>query len=75
MQRYNFAMETGDVWAMVITVFGIFLVSILLMLFLLWRNTRRVEQAVKPILTGIIAMSQGKPVQLEEHGAWIAQPD
>ncbi len=68
LQRYNFAMETGDVWAMVITVFGIFLVSILLMLFLLWRNTRRVEQAVKPILTGIIAMSQGKPVQLEEHG-------
>ena len=68
LQRYNFAMETGDVWAMVITVFGVFLVSILLMLFLLWRSTRRVERAMKPILTGISTMAQGKPIQLEEHG-------
>ena len=68
LQRYNFAMETGDVWAMVITVFGVFLVSILLMLFLLLRSTRRVEQAVKPILTGISAMAQGKLIRLEEHG-------
>ena len=45
LQRYNFAMETGDVWAMVITAFGVFLASILLMLFLLWRSTRRVERA------------------------------
>lgn len=68
LQRYNFAMETGDVWAMVITAFGVFLASILLMLFLLWRSTRRVERAMKPILTGISAMAQGKPIQLEEHG-------
>ena len=68
LQRYNFAMETGDVWAMVITAFGVFFVSILLMLFLLWRSTRRVERAMKPILSGISAMARGRSIQLEEHG-------
>ena len=61
-------METGDVLALVISALCVFLASIQLILFLLWRSTRRVERAMKPILTGISAMARGKPIQLEEHG-------
>lgn len=46
----------------------LFAANILLMLILFWRNTHRVEKAVKPILSGINTMAEGKPVALSEHG-------
>ena len=47
---------------------GIIIVNLLLMIFLLLRNTHRHEKAIDPILNGIRALSSGKSFHLEEKG-------
>lgn len=47
---------------------GIILANVLLLMFLFLRNTRRLEKAIGPILTGICALSSGKIFHLEEKG-------
>lgn len=68
IQKYSFTMETKFLQTY-ITGGGIeFFANVLLMLFLFWNNSRRVQRAVQPILAGIGAMAHGCPVSLEERG-------
>lgn len=68
MQRYNFSLNANylstSFWGLLAALF----INIFLMLLLFWHNTHKVEKAVRPILSGINTMAQGKPVALEERG-------
>lgn len=46
----------------------VFVFNLLLMIFLMLRNTRRVEKAMSPILQGIQALSRGSYRSLDECG-------
>lgn len=67
-QKYNFSMDTSYLSTAVLGFFAVLSANLLLMLFLLWKNTHNVEKAIGPILTGISAMAKGKTVSLEEKG-------
>jgi len=45
-----------------------FIINLLLIIFLILRNTRKVEKAMTPILQGIQNLSHGKALHLEEQG-------
>lgn len=68
MVKYSFATGKAEAVAEVVGPAVLFAANILLVLLLFWRNTHRVEKAVRPILTGIGTMAQGKPVSLSERG-------
>ena len=54
-----------------VTLIGImaaFLINLFLLVFLILRNTRRVERAMIPILEGIQNLSHGRPQHLKEQG-------
>ena len=46
----------------------VFIINLLLIVFLILRNTRKVEKAMAPILQGIQNLSHGKVPHLEEQG-------
>ena len=46
----------------------VFIINLLLIVFLILRNTRKVERAMTPILQGIQNLSHGKAPHLEEQG-------
>lgn len=66
--KYAYSTSAEAVVAEIVAPVVLFAANILLILILFWRNTHRVEKAVKPILTGINTMAQGKPVSLPERG-------
>ena len=66
--KHSFSIGTQAVMAEIVGPAILFAANILLMLILFWRNTHKVEKAVKPILTGIATMAQGKRVSLWERG-------
>ena len=47
---------------------AVFIINLLLIVFLILRNTRKVERAMTPILQGIQNLSHGKAPHLEEQG-------
>lgn len=66
--KHSFSINAQAVMAEIVGLVVLFAANILLMLILFWRNTHKVEKAVKPILTGIGTISQGKAVALPEKG-------
>lgn len=66
--KYTYSTSAKAVVSEIVAPAVLFAANILLMLILLWHNTHKLEKAVKPILTGIDTMAQGKPVLLSERG-------
>ncbi|SFG92715.1 Signal transduction histidine kinase [Desulfotomaculum arcticum] len=66
--KYAYSTSAEAVVAEIVGPAILFAANILLMLILFWRNTHKVEKAVKPILTGIGTMAQGKLVVLPKRG-------
>ena len=67
--KYSFSMTSAKAVTAELAGWSIlFAANVLLMLILFWRNTYKVEKAVKPILTGIGAIVQGESVSLPEKG-------
>lgn len=66
--KYTYSTNSEEVVADIVAPTVLFAANILLMLILFWRNTHEVEKAVRPILTGIGTMAQGKPISLTERG-------
>ena len=66
--KYYFSLE----WPYMGIMFGgiavVFIINLLLIVFLILRNTRKVERAMTPILQGIQNLSHGKIPHLEEQG-------
>ena len=68
MVKYYFSMETPSLMMFLVGAIVVFVFNLLLMIFLMLRNTRRVEKAMSPILQGIQDLSQGQYHHLEECG-------
>ena len=66
--KFYYAMEWPYVGILMGGGGAIFLINLFLVLFVILRNTRRVERAMTPILEGIRKLSRGKPSHLEEQG-------
>lgn len=66
--KYYFSMETPSLMMFLVGAIVVFVFNLLLMIFLMLRNTRRVEKAMSPILQGIQDLSQGQHHHLEECG-------
>ncbi len=66
--KYYFSLEWPYMGAMLGGIGAVFLINLLLIVFLLLRNTRKVEKAMTPILRGIQDLSHGTPQRLEEQG-------
>lgn len=66
--KYNLSNKIEDFYAMVMGAAAIFAMNLVLLLYLFLRNTRRIERAMEPILSGIQRLSQGKEVRLKETG-------
>lgn len=68
MVKYSFTISRRYALISILGAAGVFLVNLILMICLFWRNSRRVEKAMIPILDGIRRLSGGSPVRLEEKG-------
>lgn len=66
--KYNISASTDYIRLVLAGAVAAFSINLLLMLYLFIRNTRRIERAMRPILAGIQALSQGKSCKLEEGG-------
>ena len=66
--KYYFSMETPSLMMFLVGAIVVFVFNLLLMIFLMLRNTRRVEKAMSPILRGIQDLSWGNYQPLDERG-------
>ena len=66
--KYYFSMETPSLMMFLVGAIVAFVFNLLLMIFLMLRNTRRVEKAMSPILRGIQDLSRGDYRPLDERG-------
>lgn len=66
--KYYFSMETPSLMMFLVGAIVVFVFNLLLMIFLMLRNTRRVEKAMSPILRGIQDLSRGDYRPLDERG-------
>lgn len=66
--KYDFSMETPSLIMFLAGAIAVFVFNLLLMVFLMLRNTRRVEKAMSPILQGIRDLSRGSYQPLGERG-------
>ena len=66
--KYYFSMDTPSLMMFLVGTIVVFVFNLLLMVFLMLRNTRRVEKAMSPILQGIQALSRGSYQPLDERG-------
>ncbi len=66
--KYYFSMETPSLMMFLVGAIVVFVFNLLLMIFLMLRNTRRVEKAMSPILRGIQDLSRGDYQPLDERG-------
>ena len=66
--KYYFSMETPSLMMFLVGAIAVFVFNLLLMVFLMLRNTRRVEKAMSPILRGIQDLSRGSYQPLDERG-------
>ena len=66
--KYYFSMETPSLLMFLVGAIAVFVFNLLLMIFLMLRNTRRVEKAMSPILRGIQDLSRGSYQPLDERG-------
>ena len=66
--KYYFSMEKPSLLMFLMGGIAVFVFNLLLMVFLMLRNTRRVEKAMSPILRGIQDLSRGSYQPLDERG-------
>lgn len=66
--KHYFTLPASYVWRSLVWFAAAFLINLFVLIFLFVRNIRRVETAMTPILSGIQALSQGRPFQLDEKG-------
>lgn len=66
--KYYFSVNEGYVRNLLAGLIAVFLTNIIVVVLLIWKNTRHVEKAVTPILRGIETVSAGRPVSLPEKG-------
>ena len=66
--KYYFSMETPSLMMFLVGAIAVFVFNLLLMVFLMLRNTRRVEKAMSPILRSIQDLSRGSYQPLDERG-------
>ena len=66
--KYRLTLDGNYLFPLLYGSIGIFFANVILMIFLVVRNARKVEKATGPILNGIHQLSNGKPVHLEENG-------
>lgn len=66
--KYYFSLEWPYMGVMFGGIAAVFLINLLLIVFLILRNTRKVERAMAPILQGIQNVSHGNPSHLDEQG-------
>lgn len=66
--KYYFSLEWPYMGVLLGGIAAVFIINLLLIVFLILRNTRKVEKAMAPILQGIQNLSHGKAPHLEEQG-------
>lgn len=66
--KYYFSLEWPYMGVLLGGIAAVFIINLLLIIFLILRNTRKVEKAMTPILQGIQNLSHGKTLHLEEQG-------
>lgn len=66
--KYYFSVDESYVRKLLVGLAGVFLTNIIVVVLLIWKNTRHIEKAVTPILRGIETVSLGQPVSLPEKG-------
>lgn len=66
--KYYFSLEWPYIGVLLGGIATVFIINLLLIVFLILRNTRKVEKAMAPILQGIQNLSHGKVLHLEEQG-------
>ncbi len=66
--KYYFSVNEGYVRKLLVGLAAVFLANIIVVVLLIWKNTRHIEKAVTPILRGIETVSSGQPVSLPEKG-------
>lgn len=66
--RYSFSINNKYLRPTFFISLAILIINIFVMVFLSLRNLRKVETAMRPILTGIHGLSQGRLLHLEEKG-------
>ena len=66
--KYYFSMEKPSLLMFLMGSIVVFVCNLLLMIFLMLRNARRVEKAMSPILRGIQDLSRGNYQPLDEGG-------
>ena len=66
--KYHFSVDESYVKKLLVGLVVVFLTNIIVVVLLIWKNTRHVEKAVAPVLRGIETVSSGKPVSLPEKG-------
>ena len=66
--KYYFSVNESYVRKLLIGLAAVFLTNIIVVVLLIWKNTRHIEKAVTPILRGIETVSSGQPINLPEKG-------
>ena len=66
--KYYFSVSESYARKLLVGLAAVFLTNIIVVVLLIWKNTRHVEKAVTPILQGIETVSSGQPVSLPEKG-------
>ena len=66
--KYYFSVNESYVRKLFVGLVVVFLTNIIVVVLLIWKNTRHIEKAVTPILRGIETVSSGQPVSLPEKG-------
>lgn len=66
--KYYFSANESYVRKLFAGLVAVFLTNIMVVILLIWKNTRHIEKAVIPILRGIETVSSGQPVSLPEKG-------
>lgn len=66
--KFYYALELPYLSALITSGIAVFFINLFLVIFLILRNTRKVEKAMTPILQGIQNLSHGKAPHLEEQG-------
>lgn len=66
--KYYYALEWPYITVLLGGSIAFFLINLILVVFLILRNTRKVEKAMTPILQGIQDLTHGKAQHLDENG-------
>ena len=68
LAKYHFTLNEDYIKKMMAGFLAVFIVNIVVVIILIWQNTRRVEKSIVPILRGIETVSTGQTVSLPEKG-------